>query len=446
MELGGVARARHEPLGGGFLDVVGVARLRVDREAALGEAGQGAGQVARDARDQARPHQDRVDVPVGVVVGEDRLARVLRVAGGVEVAGGGEDRVDRVVGVLDAVLVGVDAVGAPGRGDELHPAERAGVGDVQVAAVVGLDLVDRRQDLPADAVLGAGRLVDRQQEDRDAELLDDEVRHRGGGRGAGEEAGALARAGGLGQGRVRAGGGAVGVAELRDVALPFTAAATTTIIPTSRVVVFPAAATTAATAAAATGVGVDVRDPTAATTAVVGHGRRSRLGGRFLRGWGGSRRRRGCATATTATGKDSATATATAAARWGRRGRKRTVTGKFELAGGLAERLRNVVADTAELSGGRQARGHGGGDEQRRGKDDVEKPLAQIVSPSPPRLHRSGWREKLSNSSWPDASSDRRQKPPPDPWSATAAWPIGSPRPRARVNKPSGCKPSRLRG
>ena len=55
----------------------------------------------------------------------------------------------------------------------------AGGRDVQVAAVVGLDLVDRRQDLPADAVLDAGGLVDRQQEDRHAELADDEVRDAG---------------------------------------------------------------------------------------------------------------------------------------------------------------------------------------------------------------------------------------------------------------------------
>src|SRR4029079_2911946 len=42
---------------------------------------------------------------------------------------------------------------------------------------VGLDLVDRGEDLPAHAVLDAGSLVDRQQEARDAELVDEEVRH-----------------------------------------------------------------------------------------------------------------------------------------------------------------------------------------------------------------------------------------------------------------------------
>ena len=55
--------------------------------------------------------------------------------------------------------------------------ERAGGGDVEVAPVVGLDLVDRGEDLPAHAVLHAGGLVDRQQERRDAELVDEEVRH-----------------------------------------------------------------------------------------------------------------------------------------------------------------------------------------------------------------------------------------------------------------------------
>ena len=48
--------------------------------------------------------------------------------------------------------------------------------DVEVAAVVGLDLVDRRQDLPRHAVLDPRRLVDRQQKRRDREVADEEVR------------------------------------------------------------------------------------------------------------------------------------------------------------------------------------------------------------------------------------------------------------------------------
>src|SRR3712207_7876888 len=64
-------------------------------------------------------------------------------------------RSDRVVRVALAVAVGVEPVLLPRRRHELHPPERAGGGHVEVAPVVGLDLVDRREDLPADAVLGA---------------------------------------------------------------------------------------------------------------------------------------------------------------------------------------------------------------------------------------------------------------------------------------------------
>ena len=60
----------------------------------------------------------------------------------------------------------------------IHPTAPAR-GHVQVAAVVGLDLVDRRQHLPAHAVLDPRRLVDRQQERRHPELPDDEVRDPG---------------------------------------------------------------------------------------------------------------------------------------------------------------------------------------------------------------------------------------------------------------------------
>ena len=156
-------------------EVVRVAGAGVDREVALGQAGERADEVGGQAGDQPRAHHHGVDVPVGVVVGEDRAAQVVVGAGGLQVAGRGEDRVDGVVRVLLAVAVRVGPVCAPRRRDELHPPERAGGGHVQVAAVVGLDLVDRREDLPADAVLRAGGLVDRKQERRDAELADDEV-------------------------------------------------------------------------------------------------------------------------------------------------------------------------------------------------------------------------------------------------------------------------------
>ena len=185
--------------------LAGVGRLRVDREAALRQAGERADEVARQAADDLGAHQHRVDVPVGVVVGEDGAADVRLGAGRVEVAGGGEDGVDRVERVLDAVAVGVDAVGVPRRRHELHPAEGAGRRDVQVAPVVGLDLVDRGQDLPADAVLHAGGLVDREQEGRDPELVDEEVRHPDPGRPGG----------GQREGRVRHGGAAVRVRERR---------------------------------------------------------------------------------------------------------------------------------------------------------------------------------------------------------------------------------------
>ncbi len=188
------------PLG----DVIRVTRACVDGEAALGEPGERADQVGGHAGDQARAEEDRVDVPVGVVVGPDRGADVVLVVRGLEVAGGGEDGVDRVVRILAAVLVGVGPVHLPGGGHELHPAERAGGRDVQVAAVVRLDLVDRGEDLPADAVLDSGGLVDREEEGGHPELADDEVRHAGGGGRAGED---------VGEARVVARGSSVGIAE-----------------------------------------------------------------------------------------------------------------------------------------------------------------------------------------------------------------------------------------
>src|SRR3712207_8068164 len=48
------------------------------------QAGERAHEVARQAADQARPHQHGVDVPVGVVVGEDRPAEVVLGARGLD--------------------------------------------------------------------------------------------------------------------------------------------------------------------------------------------------------------------------------------------------------------------------------------------------------------------------------------------------------------------------
>ena len=184
----------------GLLDLAGVGGLGVDREAALGQARQRADEVGGQAADQAGAHEDGVDVPVGVVVREDRAPDVGLGARGTQVARGREDGVDRVVGVLEAVAVGVDAVLLPRGGHELHPAQRAGGGHVEVAAVVGLDLVDRREHLPAHAVLDAGGLVDGEEEGRDAELVDEEVRDADRSRAGGRDRVA----------RVRGGRGAVG--------------------------------------------------------------------------------------------------------------------------------------------------------------------------------------------------------------------------------------------
>jgi hypothetical protein len=90
------------------------------------EACERADEVGRQPADDARPHEHGLDVPVGVVVGEDRAVEVLVGAGRAQVAGGGEDRVDRVERVLLAVAVGVDPVHVPRGGHELHPAQRTG--------------------------------------------------------------------------------------------------------------------------------------------------------------------------------------------------------------------------------------------------------------------------------------------------------------------------------
>src|SRR4029453_975501 len=138
---------------------------------------------------------------------------VLLAAGRPQIAGGGADRVDRVVGVLAAVVVGGPPVGRPARGGEPQPPPGPRRGDVQVGAEGGLDLVDRGEHLPGDPVLGAAGLVDRQQEGGDLEGVDDEV-------GDPDRGGA---GGGEGEAGVAVGGGAVGVAEgrlLNLLALP----------------------------------------------------------------------------------------------------------------------------------------------------------------------------------------------------------------------------------
>src|SRR5262249_55372273 len=137
--------------------------------------GQASGDPARERRDRRLPgageqrgrQEDGVEVFIGVVVGEDRAAEVgCRPSRG-QIAGGGEDRVHRVVRVGVARVESVHAVLDPGRRHELHPPDRAGRGDRLVAAVVGLDFVDRGEDLPWHAVPDGGRLVDGKQKQRD---------------------------------------------------------------------------------------------------------------------------------------------------------------------------------------------------------------------------------------------------------------------------------------
>ncbi len=133
--------------------------------------------------------QDEVDVGVAVVVAVDRRTLAGRgrevVLAGAEVDRRGQGRVVDVLRVALAVAVGVHAHDRPGRGDELHRTDRAvphgvaveltgvGVGDglglagavegdaedagtgdalvvegvAAVAAVVGLDPADRRDQL-----------------------------------------------------------------------------------------------------------------------------------------------------------------------------------------------------------------------------------------------------------------------------------------------------------
>ena len=164
--------------GAGGVQAAGVHRVAGDREAAERQAGERGDDLVGQAADRLGAAEHVVDVPVGVVVGPDRAPEAVAGARGLEVASGGEDRVDRVVGILAAVAVGVDSVHLPGRGHELHPADCAGRADVEIAPVVGLDAVDRGEDLPAHAVLDARGLVERKQEGRDLEAVEQDVRDR----------------------------------------------------------------------------------------------------------------------------------------------------------------------------------------------------------------------------------------------------------------------------
>ena len=201
---GGLALRRRPGEGGRIADVVGVASICCHGEVRpLCQARKRTDQRIRKAAILLRPKQHLIDVPVGVVVGEHRLADVVIPTRGPQVAGRGADRVDRVVRVLPSIVVGVDSVGRPGRGDELHPALGPGRGDIEVGAEGRLYLVDRGQYLPGDPVLGTAGLIDREQEGRNLEGVDDRIRDPD--RGRPERRGR--------QTRVLRSGGAVGVPE-----------------------------------------------------------------------------------------------------------------------------------------------------------------------------------------------------------------------------------------
>jgi hypothetical protein len=99
---------------------------KLDREVALGKLADRVEQRARLTGQQLGAQQHRLDIRVGVVVGEDRGRQVVGASGGREVAGGGEDRIGGVVGVAHAGGAGVDAEALPSVRQELHPTDRTG--------------------------------------------------------------------------------------------------------------------------------------------------------------------------------------------------------------------------------------------------------------------------------------------------------------------------------
>ncbi len=154
---------------------------RVDRHRRPpGEVGSGDGRPSVDEARERRDHragirgdelgaqQHRAGVFLRVVVGEDRPVQVGGGSRRPQVARGGEDRIHGVHRVRVARVQGVDPVLKPGFRHELHPPHGARARHRQVAAVVRLDFVDGREDLPRHPVLHGGGLVDGKQEQRDA--------------------------------------------------------------------------------------------------------------------------------------------------------------------------------------------------------------------------------------------------------------------------------------
>src|SRR4029078_7194082 len=110
---------------------------------------------------EAREPKHLVHVPTGVVVAVHRAGDVELSPAADEIPRGAEDRVGGAVGIGAAVSLRVDSPACPSRRHELHPADRSGRARTEVRAEVGLDLVDRAEYLPRDAVGIAGRLPDR---------------------------------------------------------------------------------------------------------------------------------------------------------------------------------------------------------------------------------------------------------------------------------------------
>src|SRR5690606_32219166 len=112
------------------------ARVRGGGARGGGQRSGAVGDLVRTALVVGEPGADRAQVLRGAVVAQHGLVEVggdgqIAVVGA-EVAAGGERRVVDVVGVLAAVAVGVLTPGGPGRGDELHRADRAVVDRVAV--------------------------------------------------------------------------------------------------------------------------------------------------------------------------------------------------------------------------------------------------------------------------------------------------------------------------
>src|SRR4029078_13693369 len=135
-------------------------RLCVLRERRLERIGV-EGRVEAASAERLGELETLVYVPRGGVVGEDRARDVGAAARSGHIARGCCDRVLGAPWIGDPVACGVDAPALPGGRHELHPADRTGGARPHVRAEVRLDLVDRREHLPRDAVEGGVALAER---------------------------------------------------------------------------------------------------------------------------------------------------------------------------------------------------------------------------------------------------------------------------------------------